>query len=341
MTEIQHLGQSRYVDSDTRKNAWQQLGVDLDPRFTAREALDAAHLSGWDVRKVPLQTIPLVEGTADDPKLWPPMNIRGQFASIRTHPETHEPQVLGVVGNIWHPIQNEEHAELLDTLVDQSGAHYETAGANEDGTEAFMAMKLPDTMLVGDDDPVETYITGFNSHTGKSSFRLVVAPVRVKCANMQSLALARARSTFAIRHTRNAQQAMQVAREALKLTWKYVAAFEEEAQRMIEETLTKDQFLDIVDTIWVPDTAAPEAAQRNARDRRDTLFQLFTESPTNENIRGTRWAGLQAFSEWTDHFATIRGKRGDELVEARARRAITNSTSTWVKHRAYDLLAEV
>jgi phage/plasmid-like protein (TIGR03299 family) len=335
MTEIQHYGESRYVDSNQRKDAFHLLGTQLDPRFTAEEAMAAAKLGGWNVRKVPLQTVPLVEGDEE----YAPMPVAKRFATVRTNPFDGKPQVIGVVGNIWTAIQNEDHAELLNTLVDQSGAHFETAGANADGTEAFMAMKLPDTMQVGGLDAVDTYITAFNSHDGTSSFRFAVTPVRVRCANMQSMALRAAQSKFNIRHTRNSKQAMQVARESLGLTFKYVAAFEEEAQKLIQETLTNDAFLEIVDTLWVPDTAAPTAQQQTAQERRGTLLHLFEESDTNENIRGTKWAGLQAFSEWTDHFATIRGQRGEALVEARARRAISDSTSTWVKNRAFDLLS--
>ena len=35
---------------------------------------------------------------------------------------TGRPDVLGVVGRGYTPIQNEEHADLLDALVDESGS---------------------------------------------------------------------------------------------------------------------------------------------------------------------------------------------------------------------------
>jgi len=44
------------------------------------------------------------------------------FATIRTNPVTGRPDVLGVVGRGYTPIQNEEHAALLDALVDESGS---------------------------------------------------------------------------------------------------------------------------------------------------------------------------------------------------------------------------
>lgn len=336
-SNLLHYGESRYIDSTNRKDAFHQLGTDLDPRFTAAEVLEHAKLANWNVRKYELQTVPMVEGD----RLVSPMDVPGAFVTVRDSPFTGEVEVISrkSLGKVYTPIQNEAHVELLDTLVDQSGAHFETAGANADGTEAFIAMKMPNTMLVGGIDAVDTYITGFNSHDGSSSFRFAITPVRVRCANMQSAALKQAVSTYNIRHTRNSQSALQQAREALGLTFKYEQAFEVEAQAMIEESLTERAFKEIVDTIWVPDSAGTNAQIAAENDRRDTLMHLFLESPTNEEIRGTHWAGYQAFTEWTDHYATIRGKRGDALVEARARNAITDSTARWVKHRAFDLLS--
>jgi hypothetical protein len=49
--------------------------------------------------------------------------------------------VLGVVGRGYTPIQNEEHADLLD----ESGAHFETAGSIKGGRHVLLTMKLPDT----------------------------------------------------------------------------------------------------------------------------------------------------------------------------------------------------
>ena len=36
---------------------------------------------------------------------------------------------LGVVGSNYEPVQNEASCGLLDAITDESGAHFETAGA--------------------------------------------------------------------------------------------------------------------------------------------------------------------------------------------------------------------
>jgi Ni,Fe-hydrogenase III large subunit len=57
----------------------------------------------------------------------------------------------------------------------------------------------------------------------------LVTGVRIVCANTQAAAIAGARSSFGISHTGGARFAIQRARNALSLTWRYIEAFEAEA----------------------------------------------------------------------------------------------------------------
>ena len=52
------------------------------------------------------------------------------------------------------------------------------------------------------------------------------------CANTQSAAIGSAKASFAIRHTGGARASIQEARDALKLSWRYVQAFEAEAAKL-------------------------------------------------------------------------------------------------------------
>jgi hypothetical protein len=49
-------------------------------------------------------------------------------------------------------------------------------------------------------------------------------------------------SSFSIRHTLNANSAVQTAREALGLTFTYVDAFQVEAERLIQQSMTDAAF---------------------------------------------------------------------------------------------------
>lgn len=179
-----------------REHAWHRLGTVVPQEFTAGEAMQYAYLGGWDVHKVALMTEPVI--TADDVTT---LEVPGAYSTVRTNPKTGTKDVLGVVGEAYTPIQNEAHADLLNALVDQSGAHFETAGALRGGRQVFITMKAPNTMQIGGRDAVDLYLVALNSHDGTSSFRLLVSPVRVVCANTQAAAIAAAKSSYKIRHT--------------------------------------------------------------------------------------------------------------------------------------------
>jgi hypothetical protein len=55
-------------------------------------------------------------------------------------------------------------------------------------------------------------------------------------------ALSNHESSFSIRRTRNANSAVQTAREALGLTSTYVDAFQVEAERLIQQSMTDAAF---------------------------------------------------------------------------------------------------
>ncbi len=316
--------------ASARQLAWHRLGTVLPDTFTASQAMEHARLGWWNVRKEHLQAVVVTnEGVST-------IDVPDRYATVRTNPVTGSPEALGVVGPSYVPIQNEEHCDLLDALVDESGAHFETAGSLKGGRQVFITMKLPNTMQVGGVDAIDTYLTACNSHDGSMAFRLMVTPVRVVCANTLAAAIRRAKSSFSIQHTSGARSHIQVAREALGLTFRYNAEFQSEAERMLDTTMTDAQFAELVRELW-PMPHDPTLRTRNSIARRDTeLTYLFHDADTNRAIRGTRWAGYQAVTEYLDHYTPVGPKR--DAGKVRAERAISDA-SIAIKVRAFDLLA--
>ena len=119
--------------ANSRTDAWHRLGQSVGRVMTAREALDTAHLSGWNVRKMPLQIkiSPEEAILTDDGATSPaPIAVPDQFGTVRDNPIVPgRIDYLGVVGSKYEPVQNEASCTLLDALTEEGGAVYETAGA--------------------------------------------------------------------------------------------------------------------------------------------------------------------------------------------------------------------
>lgn len=316
-----------------RTDALHTLGADVSKTSTAREAMEVAGLAGWNVRKMPLETVVALE---DGGELRLP--VPGKFATVRDLPGAGVKVLGGAVGNTYRPLQNEEHCDILDAIVDYSGANFESAGAMREDRDVFVSMKLNDQMLVGGIDPIDLYLAAFNSHDGSSSFKLAVTPVRVFCSNQQAAVMGDAKSSFTVRHTVNARSIVAEARHALDLTFAYSTVFEAAAERLIQETMTDAQFNEIIRKWWpVGDDAAKAVVTRNEK-KLDKLDELFSAADTNANIRGTRWAAYQAVTEYVDHFAPTNLNGASSIAAARATRVLTGATAHDVKNYAFQSL---
>lgn len=303
----------------SRELPWHHLGTTVDGDLDVTSALEIAHLTGWDVRKTPLfTTVPLAYDDNGVMTEFTNVEIEGKFAIVRNNPFIPgQIDALGVGGKVYHPVQNEEHGEFLNALVD-GGAKIETAGSLKGGREVFITMKAPEHMLIGGKDRVDLYVSALNTHDGSKAFRVITTPVRIVCSNTQAAALGNYERMFSKRHTAGNGGAVQRAREVLDMTFSYTEAFSAEAEKMVQQTLTNNQFFSIIEGLYPVNELESELVVARQKERQDDLMTLFKESPTIADIRGTNWAGYQAITEYLDHFVTIPGKEGKAEAAARA-----------------------
>jgi phage/plasmid-like protein (TIGR03299 family) len=230
-----------------REPAWHGLGTVFDKEVTTKEMLDLAHLSDWNVR---LEDVPIPEGFESD---------KSYSFVTRTNPfDTTKNDVLGVVGERYVPLQNEDLFDFGDLMLD-GGGRWETAGSIKGGRQVFGSLALErETVLDpnGVSDKVNTYLLINTSHDGSVAIQASITPVRVVCANTLNLALGQrgrngsVKQSFKIRHTATASGKVQQAREALGLANAYMDEFDVMAKAMIETEISKAKFDEIVG-IWL------------------------------------------------------------------------------------------
>jgi phage/plasmid-like protein (TIGR03299 family) len=289
-----------------REPAWHRLGVTFDRDLTAADVLDEGHLGGWGVRR---DDTPVLDNRGAP--------VDGFYAVSRSNPFTKIREPFGVVGGVWEPIQNEQTLELLDAIKGQTNGRFETAGSLRGGRAVFVTTKMSEDMLIGGVDALNRYLTMLNYHDGTGSLLLLDTPVRVVCGNTERAALVNHKSMVKVRHTSSATLAVAEIRRALGLTFKFDSAFEAEAEKMIQAPMSEAQFVQKTRLIWpVPkDESKPRSVNIHAR-REGELVKLFSDADTQANIRGTRWAGYNAVTEYLDWFTPVGPKRDANLVRA-------------------------
>jgi phage/plasmid-like protein (TIGR03299 family) len=317
-------GKSSFVSA--HEAAWHMLGETLDHSFTAEEAMAEGLLGGWNVRKSPM--FAEVDGNR--------IEIPGINAVVRDNPvRAGQVDVLSTYGvsDAYQIVQNEEHAAFLNALVDESGAHFDTAGAINGGRQVFITMKLPGHINIGGVDPINNYIAAVNSHDGSMAFTLMTTPVRIVCANTLNCAFQDNSHIIRTRHTSGIRDNLVVrARAALEVSFNYLDGFQEEADRLINTTMTQSQFEAIIEKEFGPADDAPAATATRAMNKVAEIQELFADAQTQDGIRNTAWAGFNALTEWADHMSP---SRGTDRETSRAVRAILDPN---FKNRALKLM---
>lgn len=300
--------------------AWHLLGEVFgeDEHVTTADMLRKAHLSGWNVRLVPLSVDGLPEAN------W----VTEQYGVVRDNPFDAGQDVLAVVGGRYTVVQNEELFSFGDALLD-GGGQWETAGSIKDGRVVFGSLALPREIVIdgqGANDKVNTYLLVTTSHDGTVGVQAATTPVRVVCQNTLNIALRGVKQSFKMRHTQTIDGRIAAAREALNLSYKYADTFEAEANRLFQTPVNNQDFFKIVTSLY----PKPEDEKKGALTRWETkielLSDLFVGAPdaggvegapvTGANIRGTAWGALNALTERLDWYRTGRGGEVTALAES-------------------------
>jgi len=293
-----------------REPAWHGLGTVFQDEVKTSEMLSLAHLNNWDVR---LEDVATPEGFNSD---------KNYSFVTRTNPfNREENDILGVVGERYVPLQNEDLFSFGDNLLD-GGGRWETAGSIRGGRVVFGSIALQDSITLdpnGRADKIDNYLLINTSHDGSIAIQASITPVRVVCANTLNLALSSfkgkkdVKQTFKIRHTQTAEGKIAVAREALGLAHKYIDEFSTMANEMIQTEITKAQFDKIVELAY-PAPAKDAKGSQKKYDGKIDLLQSIYVGDFNNTISGTAWGAFNALTERLDWYRNSRGGNNESIL---------------------------
>ena len=293
-----------------REPAWHGLGTVFTDEKTTSEMLAAANLNNWNVRLVDIE----IPNTLTSDKNYSYV--------VRTNPtENSQTDILGVVGERYHVLQNEDLFSFGDNILD-GGGRWETAGSIRGGRVVFGSLALERETILdpsGVADKVKTYLLINTSHDGSIAIQASITPVRVVCANTLNLALGSKRNkikqSFKIRHTQTANGKVAIAREALGLANKYMDAFDVMAKAMIEKEITAGQFNDIILAAYPKPEKDSKGAVKKWENKIDVINDIYT-GQFNGMIAGNAWGAFNALTERLDWHRNARGGSNESLLAA-------------------------
>lgn len=281
------------------------------------------------------------------------IEVPDQYATMRSS----DGKILGTVGNSYRVVQTPEAFAFLNTLVEADRLIVEAAVSLKGGSIIALTVRRPENVIIAGEEVVP-YLNALNGFDGKTPIVVLASPVRQVCLNTVRLSFEHAASTYKVRHTTNALRKLQLAREALQISFKpdeLDAEFEGltdelrvEAEKAVD---VADKYTERLQQIGndlagfkmnnrqfdaflkklVPIT--DDMIQRTMtirEDKRAEIRSTWMSSENLENIRNTRWGALQAVVEYTDHIRTYRS------ADTKVMSILKNENDN---QRAYELLA--
>lgn len=313
------------------KPAWHGLAnvlFDKDEHVETSTMLDSAKLSNWNIELEEIQN---------------PAGYRSHKSSYyvtRTNPFDNGKDILGVVGERYKVVQNEQLFDFGDNLL-HGGASWESAGSIKNGTVVFGSLVVPKEFTLdpsGANDKTTTYLLVHTSHDGSVSVQASITPVRVVCQNTLNLALGSVKQSFKLRHTATVEGKIQLARETLGLTVRYMDDFEKEAKALFETPINDKQVYDIITAVYPKPEEAKKASLTKWDNKINLVNDLYFDSPTNANIKGTAWGMFNALTERLDYFrAERKGNSENRFASASGFDPMTNAEKNKLFHQVKQL----
>lgn len=254
----------------------------------SQEALIAAGLD-WNVEAKPVYMESGIE-------------IPGYKANVRDK----DNKCLGIVSDRYKIVNNAEAFAFTDALVGDTEfgeVKYATAGSLNGGKKVWLLAEMPTRKVL--DDDIEPYICFANSFDGSGAVQVCATPIRVCCNNTMNLALNTAKRKWSTKHVGDMQSKLEEARMCLQLADKYMQRLDEEADRLANARLYKEQIDEILDELFPVDDNDTDRKKRSVQAEKDSFYVAYF-MPDILKFGESAWRAVNAISDLVTHQAPKR-----------------------------------
>lgn len=263
-----------------------RAGTDLTGEQDLGTVLERADLN-FEVEKVPMYT---PEGN----------EVTGKYLLRRTDNNF----VLGTCGSRYHIVDNKSMFEPFDSIVQSTGAVYESAGLLSHGKTCWVSARLGDDFKVRD-DAFQRRVIMLVYHNGLQRNSYFGYNNRVICNNMMaSLNNQSRKHGIGVKHTPKWEDSLDLAVEAFKESIRESDLFARDISALAATKMTKLQAVRFA-LKFFNDFKPIKHKDRTARSKTrnhnkvEELMHLFEEGMGNEGK--TRYDMFNAMTEFLDH----------------------------------------
>ena len=261
----------------TRTATWTNIGSNIRKASTVQEALELSGLN-YTVEKVPVY---LDNG----------LQVPGAFCTKREDSDV----TYGVVGSQFEIVQNIEGFDFINNMIPE-GLKFLKAGENK--KFIYIIAQLPSIDVLGDE--VAPHIIFQNSHSGSTTLKATIAPLRIVCENQFNITFKKANNKISLRHTKSIKGRLHTAQEVLIQSSEYLSEFQKSALLMAQKKVSKSQVDDLMDKIFYIKEEFTPTQVRRVEEKRDRFLKAY-QAEDNQNFIGTQWGLVNAYTDFVTH----------------------------------------
>lgn len=296
------------------KPMWHMLGTVVETAQTSEEAIKLAGLD-YNVEKQKIY----INGNRE---------VNDYYATVRT--DLNLP--LGIVGNKYTVLQNVNAFKFVDDIVGKKEAIFETAGALKNGERIWLTCKLPNKMVIGNDDVADLYFMLTNNHNGKSSIEMLFTPTFVVCNNTFRMAMNNGKRKQKVKHTANLLDKMNNAVDLMGITRFNIQQIEEAAKAMVNVNLNDKQIRKLIEMAMQPQIEQISEEDFSTRfiNLVDDVFEYATTDSSQLIVerKGTLWGAVQGINGYYNNVKSYK-TREDKFNSLIYNTGALNSTRAW------------
>lgn len=221
------------------------------------------------------------------------IKIPGRVMTYRT--DTHSP--FGIVSDRYPVIQNSQALDFIENVIKDADMELINGGHTSWGSY-YLIGELPEIQVLN--DSIRPNLIFQSSHDGSVPLKATVCMLRIACQNQFSRSFRESPATIKILHRGDTEEKLKIAAETLHGVYDYIQHYQNEAERLAKVKVTVTKFNQIVEGYFkIPEGASPLVEQR-VIDRRDA-FRYAYESDDNQNLKGSMWGVINAFTDYNTH----------------------------------------
>lgn len=297
--------------------------------MSVAEALVAAKLN-FRVESVP------VVGARETPRGIVHVESDFQKMLVRVDPDGTS-TAFPAMGTRYRIIQNVDGYSAIQAMVDKGDAKIIAAAGygNPVGVKSFIAVQLPDPLLIGDtQDVADLYVIARVHHDGNAT-RLSIAPRLRSTGAIVETNIRANPQWWALVHSGDVGKKVLEAATSLRKVGKWADSYQRVTSSLLATRVTSEQFKELARKLLPTPALASDRSREEWADRRREMLTLF-QSVRGSYGAGTAYAAYTAVIEYADYYAPAKG----DPMQSRQKRVITEESAKF-KRKAWSLITNM